>query len=118
MRIGELAKQTGINSKRIRHYESIGLLGRAKRTQSGYRDYTPNDLRVLRFIVQARKLGFSIADIKQLINLWKNKSRSSRDVKILANAHLNRLRQKIAELEEMSVAIQHLVKNCHGDQRP
>lgn len=118
MTIGELAKKTGVNTKLIRHYESIGLISKATRTISGYRIYQENDIHILRFVKRSRNLGFPMKEIKQLLSLWKNKGRASRDVKTLALQHLSLLEKKIFELQEMADALKSLSKNCHGDQRP
>jgi MerR family transcriptional regulator, copper efflux regulator len=118
MTIGELAKKSTVNAKLIRHYESIGLISKAVRSQSGYRQYNQEDIHILKFIKRGRNLGFNMKDIKKLLSLWKNKSRSSKDVKALALVHLKDLEAKIAELKEMADVLKHLSKNCHGDQRP
>jgi Cu(I)-responsive transcriptional regulator len=116
--IGRAATATGVSAKMIRHYEEIGLIPRAYRTASGYRLYTEKDLHTLRFIRQARNLGFPIEHIRALLNLWQNQRRTSRKVKELAMSHLRELDERIQELQEMKGAISHLVKNCHGDDRP
>lgn len=118
MNIGELAKSSGVNAKLIRHYESIGLIPRAIRTDSGYRVYSKNDIQFLRFIKRARGLGFSMKEIKKLIGLWRNKSRASREVKTLALAHVQDLEGKILEMQEMVANLRILAKNCRGDGRP
>ena len=118
MNIGQLAKHSGVNAKLIRHYESIGLIPKASRTDSGYRSYSDNDIHILKFVRRARSLGFSMKEIKKLIGLWRNKSRPSRDVKMLASDHIKQLEQKIAELQAMVDSLRHLSKNCHGDHRP
>src|SRR3989337_3374143 len=81
MDIGRASKASGVSVKMIRHYESIGLLPRVARTFANYRVYGPNDVHVLRFVRRARDLGFSMGDIKELLSLWQNKSRSSGSVK-------------------------------------
>ena len=116
--IGRAAKESGVSVKMIRHYESIGLLPKAARTLAGYRVYGPNDVHMLRFIKRARTLGFSMADIKELVGLWKNKARSSAAVKKIAGQHIDELKRKIAELESMVSALEHLSRHCHGDHRP
>ncbi len=118
MNIGELAKSSGVNAKLIRHYESISLIPKATRTDSGYRTYTDNDVHILRFVRRARSLGFSMKEIKKLIGLWRNKTRQSKEVKALANRHLKELELKIKDLQEMAGTLRHLAKNCHGDNRP
>lgn len=116
--IGQAAAATGVSAKMIRHYESVGLLPPALRTGSGYRQYGPADVQTLRFIRQARDLGFSIAEITRLVGLWHDRERSSRDVKALAEAHIAALDRKLHELGAMKAALVHLVRGCHGDERP
>jgi Cu(I)-responsive transcriptional regulator len=118
MNIGELAKSSGVNAKMIRHYESIGVIPKANRTQSGYRRYSENDVHVLRFVKRARGLGFTMPEIKKLVGLWRNKQRASREVKSLALSHLKDLETRINELQEMASALRNLAQHCHGDQRP
>ena len=118
MNIGEAAKASGVSAKMIRHYESIGLTPSAARTGSGYRVYSANDVHTLRFIRQARDLGFSLADLDRLLRLWRDRGRASADVKALATAHMAELDRKIAELQAMRRTLEHLAKACHGDDRP
>lgn len=118
MNIGELSKASGVSAKLIRHYEAIGMIPKASRTRSGYRQYSENDVHILRFIKRGRGLGFPMKEIKQLLGLWKNKGRSSKDVKALAVVHLKSLENKILELQEMADTLRHLSRTCHGDNRP
>jgi MerR family copper efflux transcriptional regulator len=118
MDIGLAARESGVSAKMIRHYESIGLLPKVARTFANYRVYTPNDVHTLRFIKRARALGFSMEDIKELLGLWQNRSRSSAAVKKIVGRHVGELRHKIAELESMADTLEHLAKHCHGDHRP
>ena len=118
LNIGQAAAATGVSAKMIRHYESVNLLPAAPRTESGYRQYGPADVQTLRFIRHARDLGFSIAEIGRLVGLWHDRSRSSREVKALAEAHIAALDEKLRELGAMKAALEHLVHGCHGDERP
>ena len=118
MNIGLLAKSSGVNAKLIRHYESIGLIPKASRSESGYRVYSETDVQFLRFIRRARSLGFSMKEIKKLIGLWRSKSRASREVKALALTHVQDLEKKILEMQEMVQSLRLLARNCHGDNRP
>lgn len=118
MNIGRLARESGVSAKLIRHYESIGLIPKAARSEGGYRQYGTQDVQFLRFIRRARGLGFSMKEIKQLLGLWKSKSRASADVKKLALTHLRELELKIQELQDMAVQLRVLAKTCHGDHRP
>ncbi len=118
MNIGSLAKESGVSTKLIRHYESIGLIPKASRSASGYREYTESDIHILRFVKRGRKLGFAMKEIKQLLGLWRNKTRTSKEVKALALSHLRILENKILEIQEMADNLRHLARNCHGDHRP
>lgn len=118
MQIGDLAEKTGVSAKMIRHYESIGLVPAPARRGSGYRDYGREDVQRLHFVRRARDLGFSIAQIRELLRLWADRSRSSADVKVLALQHVNELEAKAKALSEMAQALRHLAHSCHGDARP
>ena len=118
MNIGQASAASGVSAKMIRHYEDIGLVRPPKRTESNYRTYSESDVHVLRFIKRARTLGFAVEDIKRLLTLWQNKSRPSAAVKKIARDHIDELKGKIAELKSMVEALEHLARNCHGDERP
>ena len=118
MNIGQAAAASGVSAKMIRHYEESGVIRAPRRTQSNYRSYADNDVHVLRFVKRARTLGFSIADIKTLLSLWQDKSRSSSAVKRIARTHIDDLQAKIAELQSMVRTLEHLSHHCHGDHRP
>jgi MerR family copper efflux transcriptional regulator len=110
--------ESGMPAKTIRFYESIGLLPPAARAANGYRKFDHQDVRTLRFIQRARKLGFSVEDIQKLLSLWQDKSRASADVKALAMEHVEEIDRKIKQLESVKQAVMHLARRCHGDQRP
>ena len=118
LNIGQAEKASGISAKMIRHYEGIGLIGKAARSDSGYRRYSDKDVHVLRFIHSARKLGFSIRQIGELLALWQDRRRASSTVKRLALAHIAELEAKIAEMQAMKATLEHLAGSCHGDGRP
>ena len=118
MNIGEVARQAGVNAKRVRHYEAIGLLPKAARSSGNYRAYSDNDVHTLRFIRQARDLGFAIEDIRALLGLWRDRRRPSREVKKLVQRHAAALRERIAEMQGLVATLEHLGHNCHGDDRP
>jgi len=118
MNIGKAASASGVSAKMIRYYESIGLIPAARRTASGYRDYTDEDVHVLRFIRRARDLGFAVEDIAELLALWHNQERASADVKRIALGHVQALTRKISELQSMVDTLQTLAAHCHGDARP
>ncbi len=118
MNIGQAAAETGVSAKMIRYYESIGLIGQSRRTDSGYRIYGDNDLHTLRFIKRARKLGFSLDQIRDLLSLWVDSARASADVKAIAQAHVADLQKRIVELTEMRDTLSTLANACSGDHRP
>ena len=118
MNIGEAASASGVSAKSIRYYEAAGLIATAGRTGGGYRVYTQADLYVLCFIKRARDLSFSIERIRRLLDLWRNKSRASRDVKRLALDHVAEITAKIAAMSTVRDAVQELADKCDGDDRP
>jgi len=118
MNIGQAAAASGVSAKMIRHYEVVGLMPAPKRTESGYRQYNDTEVHTLRFIRQARDLGFSIHEIGELLSLWHNRKRPSRLVKAMAEVHIQALEQKAQELLAMKGTLEHLVHCCHGDDRP
>lgn len=118
LNIGETAKASGVSAKMIRHYESIGLIGEARRTDAGYRVYNEQDVQVLQFIHRSRALGFSLEQIKTLLALWRDKQRASKDVRAMARQHIEELDRKIADLQAMKRTLEKLAGACHGDDRP
>nr|WP_028453880.1 Cu(I)-responsive transcriptional regulator [Chitinilyticum litopenaei] len=118
MNIGQAAAASGVSAKMIRHYEGLGLIRPGARSAAGYRLYAERDLHALRFIRQARVLGFSLEQIRTLLSLWQDQERSSADVKRLAASHMAELDERIASLQAMRAALAALVGSCAGDQRP
>ncbi len=118
MVIGEAARASGVSAKMLRHYESIGLIPKARRTEAGYRVYGPDEVETLRFIRRGRDLGLSMERIRQLVGLWRDGARPSREVKRIALAHVAELRAKIAEMSAMCATLEGLADSCRGDQRP
>ncbi|MFC0808874.1 Cu(I)-responsive transcriptional regulator [Ensifer sp. P24N7] len=118
MNIGQAAAASGIPAKMIRYYEETGLIPTASRTRAGYRAYDAKEVQTLRFIHRARQLGFSMHDIRRLLALWQDRNRASADVKALALAHLTVLDLKLAHLQTMRRALEHLIVHYEGDDRP
>lgn len=118
MNIGEAAANSGVSAKMVRYYEQARLIPPAARSESGYRIYTQADVHRLRFIRRARDLGFSVAEIRDLLSLWNDRSRHSADVKQLAQSHIDELEQKIRQLRQMADTLQELIACCAGDERP
>ncbi len=118
MNIGEVSRLSGVTTKMIRHYEAIGLVAPGARTATGYRIYAEKDVHEFRFIKRARTMGFSLEQIQNLLSLWRDKSRASKDVKKMANSHVEELNGRIRELTEMRDTLVSLAEACRGDHRP
>ena len=118
MNIGEAAAAAGVTPKMIRHYESLGMIPDVQRTDSGYRLYSPREVAMLRFIRQARALGFPAKQIESLLALWRDDHRASREVKELAQEQLRQLEAQQRDIEEMRATLAHLVSLCKGDDDP
>jgi Cu(I)-responsive transcriptional regulator len=116
--IGDAARLSGVSAKMLRYYESLGLLGQVRRTESGYRQYSAGDVHVLRFIKRSRDLGFSMTEIAELVNLWQDRGRASASVKRIAQRHVDELSIRIAAMQAMQRSLQELLCHCHGDTRP
>ena len=118
LNIGQAAARSGVSAKMIRHYESVGLFPETTRTDAGYRQYADKEVSTLRFIRQSRDLGFSIEQIRELLGLWLDRQRPSRQVRALAQAHIEELDEKLKGLHAMKATLEHLVHCCRGDDRP
>ena len=118
MNIGQASKASGVSAKMIRYYESVGLIRPASRTDANYRDFGERDVAELSFLKRARSLGFSVDEIAQLLELWRDRGRPSRDVKAIAMRHVADLDARAAELRAMADSLRHLAHACAGDDRP
>lgn len=115
MNIGQAARAAGLTAKMIRDYEALALIPQASRTEAGYRQYTQGDVEMLRFIRQARSMNFSIKQVEQLLALWSDTRRESRDVKAIVQAHMTELDRKMAELASMKASLEQMASRCPGD---
>ena len=118
MNIGQASKASGVTTKMIRYYDEIGLVRPSARTDANYREYDEREINELRFIRRARSLGFSMPEITQLLSLWRDRERPSREVKAIAEKHVNELDARIAEMQTMADTLRHLSHCCAGDDRP
>lgn len=118
MNISKVSKLTGVTAKTIRYYESINLMPEPARAPNGYRDYSDKDVDILKFIQSARKMGFPLKDVGNLLELWQDKNRASRDVRDLAKRHIEEVEARIQELQGIRDTLKNLVDCCHGDDRP
>jgi MerR family transcriptional regulator, copper efflux regulator len=117
MKIGEAAERSGLSTKAIRYYEDIRLIG-AGRGGNGYRDYGEREVHELRFVARACALGFTVEECRHLLALYRDRDRSSADVRAAAERHLADIRRKLGELEAMERTLAGLVRACQGDERP
>lgn len=118
MNIGQASRASGVSERMIRHYEKIGLIPPPMRRDSGYRDYSDVEVHRLRFVANARDLGFATDEIAALLALWIDRDRTSSEVKALALAHAEELGRKAQALENMRRTLIDLAGQCHGDERP
>lgn len=118
MNIGQAARATGVSTKMIRYYEQIGLVTAAARSMGNYRMYGEADIHTLRFIGRARAMGFSMAQIRELLGLWQNKRRASATVKAITEQRVQELETRIAALTGMRETLLYLMRHCEGDDRP
>ncbi|PZO52823.1 MAG: Cu(I)-responsive transcriptional regulator [Alphaproteobacteria bacterium] len=116
MNIGDAAERSGVSAKMIRYYEEIALLKPARRA-NGYRDYGQADVSVLQFIRRTRDLGFSLEEVANLLALWRDRRRPSREVKRLAAKHITDLERRISEMRAVVRTLKTLADQCHGDER-
>ncbi|MBA3345149.1 MAG: MerR family transcriptional regulator [Gemmatimonadales bacterium] len=112
MQIGQVAVNAGVNIQTLRYYERRGLLPKARRRDSGYREYEPDTVQLVRFIKRAQELGFTLAEIMELIQLQKIDPRRTTRVRALATAKLEDIEQKIQRLGAMREALIGLVQEC------
>lgn len=117
MRIGELARQAGVEVQTVRYYEREGLLAAPSRTASGYRAYGPGHLERLNFVRHCRSLDMPIAEIKRLIDLSSDQAVSCEQVDQLVLSHLERVRAKRAALQNLETQLEALSAQCAAGHR-
>lgn len=117
MKIGEAAAMSGCHLETVRYYERIGLLPKPARTGSGYRSYSDDDVRRLRFITRGRELGFSLDEIRSLLQLSSDPGLSCSEVDQLARTHLGEIEQRVKELSRMAKELRRTIVTCSKDQR-
>ncbi|EKS6730698.1 Cu(I)-responsive transcriptional regulator [Enterobacter ludwigii] len=118
MNIGNAAKSAGVSAKMIRYYEQIGLIPEAKRTDTGYRTFSASDINSLQFIRRCRELGFSLTEIQGLLEMWRNESRHSADVKKIVQSQIEDLEQRIYNLQQMTETLKSMMGSCPGNDNP
>ncbi len=117
MNIKEAAEACGLPTKTIRYYDDIGLI-QADRQANGYRSYDETTVQQLTFVRRLREIGFSIADCRQLLSLWRDENRASADVKELARKRLEEIDERIEDLRNLRNGLNSLIDLCPGDAHP
>ena len=118
MRIGELARSAGVNVQTVRYYERRGLLPEPRRRESGYREYTRDDLDRLRFIRRGQELGFTLSEIAELLERRTDPDTTADEVKARAEAKIADIDARIADLQRIRHALEHLAGQCRGGTGP
>ena len=117
MFITEISKKLQITTRAIRHYEEIGII-RSKRLENNYRYFDEVNIDKLKFLVRARKLGFTLEECKELIKLFQNENRKSENVRNIARNKLELIKKQISDLKDLKKSLEWLVMKCPGDNKP
>ncbi len=118
MRIGKAAELSGLTVKTVRYYADIGMVLPQVNEATGYRDYAKSDVAKLQFIGKARRFDFSLQECRELLSLYQDKSRSSKEVKALTLEKLSDIDVKLKELTSLKNQLADLAHRCSGDNRP
>ena len=118
MNIGKAAKLSNLTIKTVRYYANIGLVKPEQNISSGYREYTDEKVAKLKFIGKARKFDFSIDECKELLSLYEDKNRTSKEVKKITLEKISQIDSKLNDLKDLRNELSFLASNCHGDDKP
>lgn len=118
MNIGEVSKAAELPTKTVRYYADIGLVSPSSRSETGYRQYDMAELKKLIFVRRARAFGFTVDECRELLGLYEDRSRSSRDVKKLTLQRIEEIETKMNELKSLHGELIHLANSCQGNDRP
>ena len=118
LNIGKAAKLSNLTVKTVRYYADIGLVSPVKNSKTGYRDFSVDDVARLQFVSKARKFNFTIQECEELLSLYSDKDRSSREVKSLTLEKISEINAKLFELKELRQQLSFLANNCQGNDRP
>ena len=118
MNIGKAAELSGLTVKTVRYYSDIGIINPHVNKNTGYRDFSESDLAKLQFIAKARKFDFGLDDCRELLALYENTKRSSKEVKALTLEKIAEIDTKLSELQMLRDQLSALATACHGDDRP
>jgi MerR family copper efflux transcriptional regulator len=118
LNIGKAAKLSNLTVKTVRYYADIGLVRPVKNNNTGYRDFSEDDVARLQFVSKARNFNFSIQECEELLSLYSDKNRSSREVKALTLEKISEINVKLLELKDLKKQLSFLADNCKGNDRP
>ena len=118
MNIGKAAKLSNLTIKAVRYYANIELVKPQQNISTGYRDYTDDEVAKLKFIGKARKFDFSIDECKELLSLYEDKNRTSKEVKKITLEKISQIDNKLRDLNGLKKELSFLANNCQGDDRP
>lgn len=118
LNIGKAAKLSNLTVKTVRYYADIGLVSPVKNNNTGYRDFSEDDVARLQFVSKARKFNFSIQECEELLSLYSDKNRSSKEVKALTLEKISEINVKLLELKDLKKQLSFLADNCKGNDRP
>ena len=117
MNIGKTSKLSNLSVKTVRYYSNIGLVKAYQNEKTGYREYSNKDILSLKFIGKARKFNFSIPECKELLSLYENKMRPSKEVKKITLEKISEVDIKLQELQDLRNVLNFLANSCQGDDR-
>ncbi|MGA0411206.1 MAG: Cu(I)-responsive transcriptional regulator [Candidatus Puniceispirillales bacterium] len=118
MNIGIASKLSNLTTKAVRYYANIGLVKPHQNTTTGYREYTEKDVLKLKFVGKARKFNFSINECRELLSLYENNNRTSKEVKQITLEKIKEIDNKLKQLTDLRKELTYLSDNCHGDDKP
>ena len=118
MKIGKAAKLSNLTIKTVRYYANIELIKPTQNPLTGYREYNDEDISKLKFVGKARKFDFSINECKELLSLYEDKNRTSKEVKKITLEKISQIESKLKDLNDLKKELSFLANNCHGDDKP
>ena len=118
MNIGKAANLSNLTIKTVRYYANIGLIKPIQNSLTGYREYNEEEVSKLKFIGKARKFDFSINECKELLSLYEDKNRTSKEVKKITLEKISQIENKLRDLNDLKKELSFLTNNCHGNDKP
>ena len=115
---GELARLLGCNAETVRYYENIGLIGPAERTASGHRIYHQGDVDRLRFVLRLRQLGFSLEEVRSLLETVDTGKYTCKEIAQITERHIQTIHAKIKDLTRLERSLTEITSQCHRGNTP